>query len=59
MPALGSRALIVLALTSVFLAESCASPEVLELEHRQREVQDCILSGGHPSLGPGDTILCL
>lgn len=58
MLAWASKALIILALTAVFLSESCASPEVLELEHRQREVQDCILSGGHARLGPGNTILC-
>lgn len=50
--------LIVLWLTMCFLSDSCASPEVLELEHRQAEVRDCVLSGGHPSLGPNDTILC-
>lgn len=50
--------LIVLGLTACFLSDSCASPEVLELEHRQAEVRDCILSGGQPVLGPNDTILC-
>lgn len=36
----------------------CASPEVDALLLRQHQIQDCILSGGHPHLGPGDTILC-
>lgn len=36
----------------------CASPEVNQLLMRQRQVQDCILGGGHPHAGPGDTIIC-
>lgn len=53
-----SRWLIVLALTANFLADGCASPRYLELDNRQREVQDCILSGGRPLIGPGQTIIC-
>lgn len=30
-----------------------------DLDRRQREVQDCILSGGHARLGPDDSILCV
>jgi hypothetical protein len=29
------------------------------LQARQQAVQDCILAGGHPRPGPGDTVICL
>ena len=45
-------------LTAILIVAGCASPEVDALLLRQRAVQDCILSGGHPHLGPGDTIVC-
>lgn len=34
------------------------SRNAADLAARQRAVQDCILSGGHARLGPGNTILC-
>lgn len=37
---------------------SACSRAATELEARQRQIQDCILSGGHAHLGPGQTILC-
>lgn len=45
------------AIVAVCMLAAC-SHVASDLERRQREVQDCILAGGHAHLGPGQTILC-
>lgn len=42
----------------LILLFGCASKRTQELDTLQQAVQDCILQGGHPHLGPADTIIC-
>lgn len=49
--------LLIFALVMLALS-SCASGEVDALLARQKEIQDCILSGGHAHLGPDNSIVC-
>lgn len=45
----------------LLLFAGCSAPGVVssrQLYERQNAVQDCILSGGTPMLGPGQAILC-
>lgn len=44
-------------LALLVLCGGCSSKGA-DLGRRQQAVIDCILSGGHARLGPGDTILC-
>ena len=50
--------LIVAAVSGLILWLTACSHVASDLERRQRAIQDCILSGGHARLGPGNTILC-
>jgi len=47
---------VFVALALLVLAGCSAAANALQA--RQRAVQDCILAGGHPRPGPGDTIIC-
>ena len=53
-------ALAVIAGGCVFvLFWGCSGPNTAAaLAARQQAVQNCIVSGGHPRLGPGQTIIC-
>jgi hypothetical protein len=37
---------------------SACSHVASDLELRQNAVQECVLQGGRPELGPGGTIIC-
>ena len=51
--------LAALTLGLVFAFWGCSGPNTAAaVAARQKAVQDCILSGGHPRLGPDNTILC-
>lgn len=54
--------LLSLVVAALFMVSGCASVEnpnsAKALARRQQAVQDCILQGGHPVLGPSNTILC-
>lgn len=45
------------AMIAIFMLAAC-SHLASDLDARQSAVQDCILSGGRPFLGPGKTIIC-
>lgn len=56
---LGALVLLTVLVLSPFFLAGCSGPYTASaLAARQKAVQDCILSGGHPGLGPDDTILC-
>jgi hypothetical protein len=48
----------VIILFVLWLLFGCTSPEVKALDQRQRDIQECIISGGHPHAGPNETIIC-
>jgi hypothetical protein len=48
----------VTSLLLVLALAGCAHRRETELHRMQREVQNCILSGGTARLGPDSTILC-
>jgi len=47
-----------LAILIFLIALGGCSTYAARLLAKQYAIQDCILSGGHARLGPGDTILC-
>lgn len=42
---------------AIWMLAAC-SHAASDLQRTQRQIQDCILAGGHAHLGPGNTILC-
>lgn len=45
-------------LISALALVACATRVPADLDKLQRDVQNCILSGGHARLGPNDTVVC-
>lgn len=48
---------VVLLAAVLWLTLGC-SHVASDLARRQREIQNCIVSGGTPELGPDDSIIC-
>lgn len=45
-------------LFAVYMLSGCATATKRDLDSLNQNIQDCILSGGHPRLGPENTVIC-